>query len=88
MQTPLTVPQPIDKDRERCEDYYALPLWSQFLAAKATWEQAQADYSRGAQTDADFMRLHNAECAKDELLELLRQTPEHLAAFGPAGDKI
>ena len=62
--------------------YYDLPLWERYMNARYWWEQAHANYARGDGSNADFIRLRNAESVKDDLLAQLRQTPEHLAAFG------
>lgn len=70
----------------RLQAYYDLPLWTEYLAALDRWEQAHASYGRGggdcANNHSLYIALRNAETQKDFLLERLRKTPEHLAAFG------
>jgi hypothetical protein len=77
-----------NSDSDRFEPYYALPLWKEYLAAMARWEEAHSDYCKtptsGPQSGMKAQRrqeLLDAESEKDRLLALLRRTPEHLKAF-------
>jgi len=63
------------------QPYYNLPLWADYMSAKARWESAHAEYMQNGSTAA-FVQLNNTACEKATLLASLRETPEHVAAFG------
>ncbi len=78
-----------DSYRVGLESYYAFPLWTEYLRARARWEEAHRDYcntpTSGPQREMRAQRrqeLLDAESEKDRLLAKLRRTPEHLKAFG------
>jgi hypothetical protein len=71
------------------ERYYALPLWTEYLAAMVRWEAAHDSYCKTPSTGPQSavkaqlrQALLDAESEKDRLLAMLRETPEHLKAFG------
>lgn len=66
--------------------YYTLPLWARYEASRQQWMKRHAEY-------ASLCAFHHnktvaredtqaAWSAMDLLLQQLRKTPEHLAAFG------
>jgi hypothetical protein len=79
-----------DGDGSECrEPYYALPLWKEYLAAKARWEDAHREYCKvpttGPQSAMKAQRrqeLLEIDAKRDHLLTMLRSMPEHLKAFG------
>lgn len=78
-----------NSDCVRLEPYYALLLWTEYLAAMARWEAAHRDYcetpTSGPLSGMKDQRRHElleAESEKNRLLAKLRETPEHLQAFG------
>lgn len=73
----------------RCEEsnagrYYNLRLWQDYLAAKARWEFAHQEHAFCPLPipRETIKELTDSREAMDRLLHLLRQTPEHKAAFG------
>jgi hypothetical protein len=63
--------------------YYALPLWKRYVKAKAVWEANWEIYCSSHhpahEMREEYLRSNDR---RTELLEQLRATPEHLAAFG------
>ena len=66
--------------------YEALPLFTEYLAARAIWQEAHAKYSAMCAFHRNKMTARAAMLEagrkRDVLLAKLRETPEHLAAFG------
>lgn len=66
--------------------YYDLPLWAEYMVARSVWQEAHARYAAMAAFHRDKQtarsEMFEAEVNKSLLLVRLRQTPEHLAAFG------
>lgn len=61
--------------------YYSIPEFRSYLYAKARWEEAHATYTK-AGTEENRAALIRAMDEKDHRLLIVRQTPEHRAAFG------
>jgi len=66
--------------------YEALPLFTEYLTARAAWQEAHAKYAAMCAFHRDKLTARAAmlEAAKkrDALLAKLRETPEHFASFG------
>lgn len=76
--------EPIRSEESNIGGYYHLRLWHEYLAAKVRWEFAQQEYGFCPlpSPHETIKELHESREAMGRLLHLLRQTPEHKAAFG------